>query len=128
MAVKLTVFPHLLGNYSETVACRWLKKHGLKLLQRNFRSRLGEIDLIMRHRLTIVFIEVRHRSSDKFGGALASVDSNKQQRIQRTAQYYLTKHNYSLQDTVIRFDVVATAPGPKGKPVVSQWIKNAFTG
>lgn len=111
--------PHLQrGQNSEQLACNFLQAHGLKLLHKNYRLRTGEIDLIMRDDMTIVFIEVRYRKNDNYGGALFSIDQRKQGRIIRTAQHYL---QYRAPDTQARFDVIAI----EGDNDI-QWIKNAF--
>lgn len=111
--------PHLQqGRDSEQLACDYLQARGLVLLQRNYRLRTGEIDLIMRDGAIIAFIEVRYRKSQAFGGALQSVDPRKQARIMRTAQHYLQYHAPAAQ---ARFDVIAMT----GRQDI-QWLKNAF--
>jgi putative endonuclease len=106
------------GENSEHLACKHLQANGLKLLQQNYRLRTGEIDLIMRDGNIIVFIEVRYRKSQRYGGALLSIDARKQARIIRTAQHYL---QYRAPEAQARFDVIAIE-GDNG----IQWIKNAF--
>lgn len=109
------------GQKAEDLACEYLKKQGLRFITRNFRSRFGEIDLILRDKTVLVFVEVRSRSSMAFGGAIASVTLGKQQKIVKTAQFYLVKHG--LQDKMpVRFDVVAL----EGKSGQINWIKQAF--
>ena len=103
---------------TEVIAAKHLTQKGLTLLEQNFHSRFGEIDLIMRDQDTLVFIEVRQRSSNRFGDALASVDQRKQQKIILTAQHYLSTHP---DDSPCRFDVVAL-----DKDHQIQWVKNAF--
>lgn len=71
------------GARAESQAAEWLKGKGLKLLERNVRSRFGEIDLVMEDGTTLVFVEVRYRSRDDYGGAVASVTPAKQARLQR---------------------------------------------
>ncbi|MDD5393272.1 MAG: YraN family protein [Thiothrix sp.] len=106
------------GENTEQLACKHLQANGLKLLHQNYRLRTGEIDLIMRDGAIIVFIEVRYRKTQRYGGALLSIDPRKQARIIRTAQHYL---QYRAPDTQARFDVIAVE-GDDG----IQWIKNAF--
>ena len=77
------------GALAEQHAARYLQQQGLKPVAQNYRSRFGEIDLIMQDGATLVFVEVRLRRSANFGGAAASIDARKQQRIIRTAQQYL---------------------------------------
>jgi putative endonuclease len=106
------------GEATEQLACEYLQAKGLQLLQKNYRLKMGEIDLIMRDGQTIVFIEVRYRKTTSYGGALQSIDSRKQARIIRTAQHYL---QYRAPEAQARFDVIAIE-GNNG----IQWIKNAF--
>ena len=103
---------------TEAIAAKHLAQKRLMLLEQNYHSRFGEIDLIMRHQNTLVFIEVRQRSSNRFGGALASVDQRKQQKIILTAQHYLSTHP---GDSPCRFDVIAL-----DKDHQIQWVKDAF--
>jgi putative endonuclease len=108
------------GAQAEQRAVQFLQKQGLKLIEQNYRSRFGEIDLIMQDGVSLVFIEVRLRRNADFGGAAASIDSHKQQRIIRTAHQYLASlaHNPPCRfDAVLMNDV-------KGDNV--QWLKNAF--
>ena len=74
------------GQQGEDIALAFLLKKGFKLIQRNFRSRAGEIDLIMQNENSLIFVEVRYRSSNKFGGALYSVDKKKQSKLIKCAQ------------------------------------------
>jgi putative endonuclease len=108
------------GAQAEHWAADYLQRHGLKLVTQNFRSYFGEIDLIMQDADTLVFIEVRQRSSDDFGGAAASIDRHKQHRLIRTAQYYLARLRHTPP---CRFDVVLM-DNEQGHN--SEWIKNAF--
>lgn len=108
-----------LGREAETRAATLLTAHGLQLLERNYRCRGGEIDLIMRDDRHLVFVEVRFRRSSRHGGALASVDSRKQRRLLTAAQHYLMTSRWTGP---CRFDVVGfddTAPG--------EWIRDAFS-
>jgi putative endonuclease len=109
---------HLTGKKAEDVACSFLQRNGLSLVQRNYHCRYGEIDLIMQDSETLVFVEVRYRSSIKFGSAAESVDRNKQRKLVFTANHYLQKHPTN-QPT--RFDVVALSP--QHEP---EWVTNAF--
>lgn len=108
------------GKEAERWACEFLQRQGLHLVTRNFRSRLGEIDLIMQDEDALVFVEVRQRSSPDFGGAAASVDSHKQKRLIRAAKHYLAKLH---RLPPCRFDVVLM-DDDQGSHV--QWIRNAF--
>lgn len=120
-SVSYPVNTQALGWAAEDEACDYLQKQGLRCVTRNFRSKMGEIDLIMRDARYLIFVEVRSRSSAAFGGAIASVTRHKQKKIIKTALYYLSKHKSHAQE-VVRFDVITI----EGKPPVFQWIQNAF--
>lgn len=109
----------LLGQTAEAHAERFLEAQGLKRVARNWRCRFGEIDLIMRDHATLVFVEVRLRSSANFGGAAASVTSGKQRKLLAAAKLYLGN---LAELPPCRFDVVALTDNG-GKP---EWIQNAF--
>ncbi len=111
------------GRQAEAMALQLLQKSQLKLLTANYSCRFGEIDLIMLDQSTLVFIEVRARSSLKFGGAAASVDRKKQQKIITTARHFLLCNSkYKL--ATCRFDVVALeTSSAESAPV---WYKDAF--
>ena len=109
------------GRKAEDEALLRLLAAGLQLVERNYRSRYGEIDLIMRDGRTLVFVEVRYRSRSRFGGAEESVDRRKQTRLVLTAASYLREHHPNCPT---RFDVVALKPGSGGPEL--NWIKGAF--
>jgi len=111
------------GRQAEQQALRYLEARGLRLLECNFRSRHGEIDLIMREADCLVFVEVRYRRSHAYGGAAASVDRNKQSRLVSTALYYLRCHPGSAQQPT-RFDVVALTARDGATDI--EWIRDAF--
>ncbi len=111
------------GDRAEQRACDWLGKQGLTLLARNWHCRLGEIDLIMQHGDTLVFIEVRLRRDQQYGGALASVTTSKQHKLVRAAQMYLARHPHQAQQPC-RFDVLALTSDTS----TPEWIQNAFYG
>ncbi|OBS09085.1 YraN family protein [Acidihalobacter prosperus] len=106
------------GQDFEAQACDYLCRQGLRLRERNYRCRSGEIDLVMSDDGTLVFVEVRYRNSARFGGAATSVDAGKRRRLTATAQHYLQRHG---ADVPTRFDVVAM--GPDGR---IDWIPDAF--
>src|SRR5690242_10755501 len=81
-----------LGIQAERIAEHFLRSQGLAILHRNFRRRLGELDLVARDGNELVIAEVRTRSSERFGGAAASIDSYKRQRIVRATQLLLQRH------------------------------------
>lgn len=110
------------GRHAETVARKYLTAQGLRLLERNFRIPAGEIDLIMADGDTVVFVEVRYRHGQGFGGALESVGPRKQRRLVRAAAAWLQRRRGP--EPPARFDVVALA-GDLAKPTVT-WIPDAF--
>ena len=92
------------GRLGEAEAAIFLEKNGYKVLERNFRCRYGEIDLVAKDGPTIVFVEVKTRGSERFGSPTASVDERKQKKILLTSQYYIESRR--LVDADMRFDVV----------------------
>jgi len=110
-----------LGQEAEDLALGYLQQQGLTLIERNYRSRYGEIDLIMRDQQHIVFVEVRFRSSQRYGGALSSVDIHKQRKLIKCAQQYIANTPSRLG---FRFDVLAISPSSQQHDI--QWLTNAF--
>ena len=102
------------------MAVRFLKKHGYKILEQNFRTQLGEIDIIAKDRQTIAFIEVKTRRSLKYGSPKTAITLEKQRKISMAALLYLKQNDQSRVDA--RFDVV-TVRTDSGDIAV---IKNAF--
>uniref|UniRef100_E6QUB7 Putative endonuclease n=1 Tax=mine drainage metagenome TaxID=410659 RepID=E6QUB7_9ZZZZ len=109
------------GAQAESRAADYLIEQGLTLVERNFRCRGGEIDLIMRDGAYLVFIEVRQRTHSRFGGALESIDARKQRKLMTAAQLYLARYT---RLPPCRFDVVLI----EGKTAALQWLRNAFSG
>jgi putative endonuclease len=110
--------PLVVGHAKEELACRFLEARGLRLVARNFRCRRGEIDLIMRDRHCLVFVEVRYRRDARFGTAAESVDRGKQGRVLAAARYYLQRNP---SDLACRFDVLAITGA---QPI--EWLRDAF--
>lgn len=108
------------GQWAEDKACEWLQHRGMKMLARNCSYRGGEIDLVMREHNTLVFVEVRYRSSQSFGGASASVDRRKQARIRHAAHCFLQDQFGNLLWPLYRFDLVLIEAGKLS------WIPAAF--
>ena len=111
-----------LGARAEDLACRFLLARGLVLIARNYRSRHGEIDLVMRDGDTIVFVEVRMRSRSDFGGAAASIDARKRMRLVKTAEHYLQRRERTSRPC--RFDAVCLTENKGGRNI--EWIPDAF--
>jgi putative endonuclease len=110
---------HLIqGEKSEDQAYDFLISQGLQPVCRNYRCKLGELDLIMKDQKSLVIIEVRYRKSDRFGSALESITRAKQSRIIAATHCYLSSKN---KDIPLRFDVIAISGNGK-----LEWIQNAF--
>lgn len=107
------------GMCYEEAAASYLQEQGFKILQRNFSSRFGEIDLIAKEGKYLVFVEVKYRATDSGGHPLEAVDARKRRRICKTAEFYLLRYGYA-EDTPCRFDVV----GMLGDKVCH--VRNAF--
>ena len=115
--------PGAIGRDAEELAERYLSRHGLMLIMRNYRCRRGEIDLVMRDADTLVFVEVRRRTSHAFGGGVASVDSRKRTRLVAAAEHYLMMKRIS-DERPCRFDVVAI-DGRSPRTTI-EWVRDAF--
>jgi len=113
------------GLRFEKEAEKYLERQGLALLQSNYRCRFGEIDLIMLDRDSICFVEVRFRSSDRFGGASASITPAKQRKIVKAALCYLSQ-NQRLQKRAPRFDALLIQRQADSGELDFNWIENAF--
>ena len=105
------------GGAAEEAAANFLVRKGLEIVARNYRTRLGEIDLVARDGDTLVFVEVRMRSGQGFGGARASVDAGKQRRLVAAARQFLSRLG---SEPPCRFDVVTVEAGSP------RWLRAAF--
>ncbi len=125
MNSNLPLPPHLhRGVDAEKAALKYLQSNGLRLLARNYRCAGGELDLVMLERQELVFVEVRYRSSQQFGGALPSVDADKQQKLRHSGEAFLQEHPRQPY-AACRFDVVAVSgDAPKYR---IDWIRDAFS-
>ena len=111
-----------LGKRGEDLACAELEKRGYVIVDRRFRTRCGELDVVARDGATLVFVEVRARSSSRFGTPFESVTWQKRQRLSRMAASYLCAKR--IAGTPCRFDVVAVVE-QQGTPTV-ELVKGAF--
>ncbi|HVT59248.1 MAG TPA: YraN family protein [Thermoanaerobaculia bacterium] len=93
------------GRAAEEAGVRWLESQGYQVVERNVRTRAGEIDLVARDGATLCFVEIKARGSDAFGTAAAAVGAVKQRRLCRAAALYLARRGLHL--TPSRFDVLA---------------------
>ena len=116
----------LTGDWGEKLARKFLRKKGYRFVTANFHSRMGEIDLIVEDRQTLVFVEVKTRKSATFAEGRDFVDYGKQQRIRSTAGYYLSQNE---TDKTLRFDVIEIY-APEGidtkNPIINH-LEDAFT-
>ncbi|MGB3212771.1 MAG: YraN family protein [Desulforhopalus sp.] len=112
-----------LGKKGEEKATKYLRAKGYSILHKNYRCKIGEIDIIAQDGPVLVFIEVKTRSGLLFGTPAAAVTLKKQRQISRTAQYYLAE--LSIFDSPARFDVVSVLSGDSGNDRIDH-IKDAF--
>ncbi|MEJ2315896.1 MAG: YraN family protein [Gammaproteobacteria bacterium] len=108
------------GRRAELLARDFLRQQGLKLVEQNWSCRHGEIDLIMRERDVLVFVEVRFRKNSRFGTPAATVGHIKQRRLVLAAQHYLQRLG---RQPPCRFDIIAMTAEPERQ---MEWIRNAF--
>ena len=106
------------GAEAERLACAFLERRGLRLIEKNYRCRRGEIDLIMQDGRQLVFVEVRYRQSTAYGGPLASVDYKKRGKLITCALQYLQANDAQVDS---RFDVVGISAEKR-----IEWVQNAF--
>ena len=107
------------GVEAEAMAADFLEHKGLQILARNYRCRLGEIDLVARDGDTTVFVEVRSRGSSTFGGAAASITAAKRGRLLKAARHYISRQRAL---PLCRFDALLI----EGEPPRIEWLRNAF--
>jgi putative endonuclease len=110
------------GNY-EQIACNYITEQGAEILNRNFRCKLGEVDIVAKDGKYLCFIEVKYRSDDRFGGPEAAVNIVKQKKICKISLSYMNIFKLP-EDTPVRYDVVAIHGEDRALTV--SWLKNAF--
>ena len=111
-----------LGKKGEELALRFLKKRGYRIVEKNYVCKMGEMDIIAKEKDTLVFVEVKTRTSTIFGPPQLAVNPTKQMQLSKVALSYLKAKQ--LEDVKARFDVVAILLGPKGEKI--ELIKDAF--
>ncbi|PIV21224.1 MAG: YraN family protein [Deltaproteobacteria bacterium CG_4_8_14_3_um_filter_45_9] len=111
-----------LGKKGEEAALRFLKKRGYRIIEKNYVCKMGEMDIIAREKDTLVFVEVKTRTSTLFGPPQLAVNSSKQRQLSKVALNYLNEKR--LKDVKARFDVVAILLGQKGEEI--ELIRDAF--
>lgn len=107
------------GEAAEALACDYLRGQGLVITARNYRCRFGEIDVVAREGGTLVFVEVRRRRSEAFGGAASSITPRKRSRLIAAARHYLARLH---EAPPCRFDALLI----RGEPARIEWIRDAF--
>ena len=118
----MSFFRKRLGQQGEDLAEDFLKRKGYKLVERNYRCKSGEVDLIVLDRKVIVFVEVKTRTDHSFGSPFEAVEARKQRKMIEAARVFL--HERRLDQRDARFDVVGVS-WPHGKPLIEH-IENAF--
>jgi len=120
------------GKIAEEAAKHYLLSNQLTFIEANYHCRQGEIDLIMKEKEQLVFIEVKYRKNTRYGSTIETVTNTKQRRIIAAARHYL--HRYNLTETMsCRFDIIGVEPAPKNhkndstdKGFIFNWLKHAF--
>ena len=111
------------GRFGEELAAKFLRKKKYKIVEMNYRCRMGEIDLIVENRNFLVFVEVKLRKNANFAEALEFVDSRKQDRLRTTAMLYLAQHETEKQ---CRFDVIEIYASDDMKKPQIRHLEDAF--
>jgi len=114
----------MLGAFGEDMACSYLEKQGYRILERNFSCKAGELDIIGFDGDTIAFVEVKSRTGTHFGSPAEAVSYYKQNRIVKTALFYMSKHK--VFDYMCRFDVIEVFTDGTKESTNINLIKNAF--
>jgi len=114
----------MLGARGEEAAVKLLRRRGYTILCRNYRCPLGELDIVAREGETIVFVEVKTRSTEEYGDPLEAVGWGKQRKLARLAQHFLLTHR--LHGSPCRFDVVSVVIGTDGRVHSIDHIPDAF--
>lgn len=113
------------GKKGEKAAEAFLKKQGYRILKKNYRTKVGEIDLIAEHNNILVFIEVKSRTNTALEHPFMAVTARKQKKIAQTARTFLAQNK--IDDRQIRFDVVSVLPGTeKSDPFQVEVLRDAF--
>ena len=113
-----------IGTFYEDAAAEHIRENGGRIVERNYRTKQGEIDIIAKDGEYMCFVEVKYRTGNKYGDPLAAVNYVKQRKICRASQVYITCHGGDF-DIPIRYDAISINVSPDGSCLV-KWIKNAF--
>ena len=113
------------GRWGEKLAARFLRRQGYRIIRRNFLSPAGEIDIVAREGDVLVFVEVKTRTGDDFGGPLAAVGHGKRRKVAQAARSYLARHR--IPDAPCRFDVVGVTRVEGRKEPEIELVRDAFS-
>ena len=113
-----------IGRHGEELAQKYLRQKHYKIVEKNFRCKSGELDIIAKEKNVVVFVEVRTKTSTRYGPAYNSVTYSKQKQVKRVAQFYISKYN--LVNTQFRFDVIGITLTPQTGEYHLDHIQNAF--
>ena len=119
----MSVATRKFGIDSEGLATEFLRKKGYRILERNYRTRRGEMDIVAEEAGALVFVEVKARRGDQFGGPHAAVGWRKQQQLIRVASHYMARHRIENRDC--RFDLVLISEDPLRRKQIDL-VRNAF--
>lgn len=114
----------IFGRRAEQLAARELRRRGYRILARNWRCRIGEVDLIAEHDGDLVFVEVKARASSDFGGPELAVNATKQRKLSRLLDVWLLEH--AVGEVNARFDIVALVFDERGRVATCEVFQNAF--
>ena len=120
----MTFFRQATGKKGEDEAAKYLKKIGMRIICRNYRCKLGELDIVAEDHGVLVFVEVRSRRTKGYGLPQETIGLKKRAQVRKVAQYYLLKENLINRDC--RFDVLAMQLDGSGKLTNVEYFKNAF--
>ncbi len=112
------------GNKGEKLAAKFLKRKGYKIIQRNYKCKLGEIDIIAEQDRTIVFVEVKTRRTQEFGPPQNAITAAKRSQISKVALFYIREKKFV--DQSCRFDVIGITFSPESRKPRIEHIENAF--
>ena len=110
-----------IGKKGEDIAVVFLKKKGWKILERNYRKQYGEIDIIARKQNLLIFIEVKNRTTDSYGGGLYAINRKKKESFRLVARHFLQQNpSLDTRDIICRFDLISIASD------TVEWIEDMF--
>lgn len=121
---RLTLTPYRRGKLAEEQAASYLRRRGYRVIARNLKTPLGEIDLVAVKGEVMAFVEVKARSTGEFGSPLEAVTVKKQRRIRRAAEAYAAKKGWT--EKTLRFDIIAVSLDERGRPKRIEHIPDAF--